>query len=177
MGDYEIVVEQISHHPPVSAFQIFNPRQKRAPYVDGHFRFEASTGLRKLVGSKKGIIRVTFPDTKQVVEAVTFPSSEFHGMMKGTRTANYIGDFKIKDDGSGYYADIVVCPDKKGWFKKMFSSVKADKLEGIITNCRNFAFRDEISTDRKKLIKDSEGQLVIYHEIEGEWLKQINFDG
>lgn len=156
-GNYEIVVEQISHHPPVSAFQIFNPKQKKAPFIDGHFRFEASTGLRKLVGSKKGVIWVTFPDTKQVVEAVTFPKIEFHGMMKGTRTANFTGDIKVKDDKNGFYADLIVCPDKKGWFKKMFSSVKADKLEGIITNCRNLDFRDQINTDRKKLIKESDG--------------------
>jgi hypothetical protein len=88
---------------------------------------------------------------------VTFPKIEFHGMMKGTRTANFTGDIKVKDDKNGFYADLIVCPDKKGWFKKMFSSVKADKLEGIITNCRNLDFRDQINTDRKKLIKDSDG--------------------
>jgi hypothetical protein len=146
-GDYEVVVEQISHHPPVSAFQIFNPKQKRAPFVDGYFKFEASTGLRKLVGSKKGVIRVTFPDTKQVVEAVTFPKTEFHGMMKGTRTVNFLGDFKIKDDANGYYADIIVCPDKKGWFSKMWSATKADKVQGIVTNCRNFDYRDQKDID------------------------------
>lgn len=47
---------------------------------------------------------------------------EVHGMMKGTRTVQMINDFKIKDDGNGYYADIIVNPDKKGWFKRMFTS-------------------------------------------------------
>jgi len=53
-----------------------------------------------------------------------------------------MNDFKIKDDSNGYYADIIVNPDKKGWFKRMFTSAQKDfsKLEGIITNCKNFDF-------------------------------------
>jgi hypothetical protein len=72
-----------------------------------------------------------------VVEGVLFPDIEFHGMMKGTRVVNFTGDFKIKDDQNGYYADMIINPDKKGWFKRMFSSQKTgfDRIEGIVTNC------------------------------------------
>jgi len=42
--------------------------------------------------------------------------------MKGTRTVNFIGDFKVKDETNGLFADIIMNPDKKGWFKRMFSS-------------------------------------------------------
>jgi hypothetical protein len=113
-----------------------------------------------MVGSKKGVIWAVFPDTKQIIEAVLFPDTEFYGMMKGTWTVNFVGDFKIKDDINGYYADMIINPDKKGWFKRMFSSSQKtsfDHIEGIITNCRNFDFRDQRDTDRKKLVKESDG--------------------
>ena len=73
MGEYEIALEQISHHPPVSAFQIWNPEDQQAPILEGNLEFEASTGIRSLVGYKHGYIRVRFPDTEQTVEAKEFP--------------------------------------------------------------------------------------------------------
>lgn len=95
-----------------------------------------------MIGYKKGVCRVVFPDTKQVIEGVVFPNMEVHGMMKGTRTVSFAGDFKITDEVNGYYADIIINPDKKGWLKRMFTSSQKNfsKIEGIITNCKNFDF-------------------------------------
>jgi hypothetical protein len=58
-----------------------------------------------------------------VVEICQFPDFEMKGMMKGTRTFTFVGDCKIKDDANGYYADFLLNPDKKHWFKRIFSSV------------------------------------------------------
>jgi len=37
IGNYEIALEQISHHPPVSAFQLWNTKFKNSPIVEGQF--------------------------------------------------------------------------------------------------------------------------------------------
>ena len=52
IGEYEIALEQISHHPPVSAFQVWRPDDPNAPILDGNLEYEASTGIRTLVGYK-----------------------------------------------------------------------------------------------------------------------------
>jgi len=62
-GNYEVILEQISHHPPISAFQIWNASDESAPKVEGHFVFEASTGIRKMTGYKGGDMKITFPDS------------------------------------------------------------------------------------------------------------------
>jgi hypothetical protein len=73
IGEYEIIVEQISHHPPISAFQLWNNTAKNSPVVDGFLAFEASTGISTISGYKHGEIRFYFPDTKQKIVCHAFP--------------------------------------------------------------------------------------------------------
>jgi len=140
--------------------------------------FEAQTGVRKMTGFKKGNLKVTFPDSGQVVEANIFPAFEMHGMMRGTRTFTFIGEYKIVDKENGYFGDFLMNPDKKGWFKRMFSSQKSpfSTVEGIITNVKNFDFKDQRGGDLKKLVKNSGNRLKIYSQVEGDWLGHLKFD-
>ena len=98
-----------------------------------------------MTGFKKGKITVKFPDSGQEIVSSIFPAFEMHGMMRGTRTFTFIGDYKVIDEENGFYGDIIMNPDKKGWFKRMFSSQKSpfSNVEGIVTNVRNFDFRDQ----------------------------------
>ena len=36
IGDYEIAIEQISHHPPISAFEMWSNKLENAPICDGY---------------------------------------------------------------------------------------------------------------------------------------------
>jgi hypothetical protein len=174
MGGYKVYVEQISHHPPISAFEISADAEK--PSITGYFEFEAATGIRKMTGFKKGRVTTRFPDGQEV-SAKLFPNFEMHGMMRGTRTFSYLGDFKIVDEGNGYYADIIMNPERKGWFKRMFGGQKSpfSSCEGIVTNVRNFDFRDRRGEDIKKMIKESGGRLKVHSTIEGDWLDYLKF--
>lgn len=149
-----------------------------APTVDGHLEYEASTGIRKMTGYKKGIVNVRFQDNGQVVSLTQFPDFEMYGMMKGTRTFNFIGSMKAVDETNGYFSDYIFNPDKKGFFKRWFGSQKTsfDHFEGITTNARNFDFKDRRGEDVKKMVKDSDGKLKVYNQISGEWLDSISFD-
>jgi len=73
IGEYEIAIEQISHHPPITAFQMWSDSLENSPVVDGYLAFEASTGISTISGSKTGCINITFPDTSQKVVLHTFP--------------------------------------------------------------------------------------------------------
>jgi hypothetical protein len=73
IGEYEIAIEQISHHPPITAFQMWSDSLENSPVVDGYLAFEASIGISTISGSKTGCINITFPDTSQKVVLHTFP--------------------------------------------------------------------------------------------------------
>lgn len=135
IGDYEIVIEQISHHPPISAFQLWTDKHENAPIVDGQLAYEASTGLTAITGYKKGVIRIKFQDNDQEIIVHTFPEFEMKGLMKGDRIFDYLKNIKLSDKENDIHADIVLNPDKKGWFKRMFSSTQKtapDYFDGVI---------------------------------------------
>lgn len=128
-----------------------------------------------MTGYKGGDMKITFPDSGQVIEVSKWPDFEMHGMMKGTRTFSLLGDLKVEDKTNGYYGDFIFNPDKKGWFKRMFTSSQKssyDRVEGIITNCANFDYRERRGEDLKKMVKESEG-LEVFGECKGSWLEEM----
>ena len=139
--------------------------------MSGYLKYEASTGIRKMTGYKKGEVTVTFPDSGQMIKTVNFPDFEMHGLMKGTRTFSYLGDMRIIDEGNEFYGDFMMNPDKKGWFKRMFTSSQSSpysRFEGVITNSPDFLFRDNKDEDIKKLAKKSD-TLKLYGSVEGDF--------
>jgi hypothetical protein len=177
IGDYEIVIEQISHHPPISAFQLWSDTLENAPTCDGYLAFEASTGFSSISGYKKGEIRVKFADNDQTIVAHTFPKFEMKGLMKGDRTFDYLGGMKVSDYENNIHTDIIFNPDKKGWFKRMFSSSQKtthDFFEGVICDSDTFSFKDNKNTEIEKVEKDMEIQ--VYHKIDGNWTDSLKID-
>ena len=67
IGDYEIVVEQISHHPPITAFEMWSDTLENSPHLSGYIEFECKTGLRVVTVSKQGMIKTYFPDNDQTI--------------------------------------------------------------------------------------------------------------
>ena len=100
-----------------------------------------------------------------------------HGMMKGIRTLDFLGELNIADESQGYFANFIFNPEKKGWVKSWFSSQKTsfDHYEGIITNVRNFKLADERGKSAKQLVKESGGRLTVHCQAEGAWLSHIKF--
>lgn len=105
---------------------------------------------------KKGELKVYFPDTKQTVVSHCFPDAVMHGVMKGTRTYDFVNSMKLSDEENNIYADIVFNPDKKGWFKRMFSSSQKtshDHFEGVISNFKDLDYKNGRGSDFTKLKK------------------------
>lgn len=177
IGDYEIVIEQIWHHPPISAFQLWTDKHENAPIVDGQLAYEASTGLTAITGYKKGVIRIKFQDNDQEIIVHTFPEFEMKGLMKGDRIFDYLKNIKLSDKENDIHADIVLNPDKKGWFKRMFSSTQKtapDYFDGVIWDSADFSYKDERHNDKETIEKNK--QINIFHKFEGNWTKSFKVD-
>lgn len=106
--------------------------------------------------SKMGSTKVYFPDTKQTIISHSYPQAVMHGVIKGTRTYDFVESLKLSDEGNNIHADIVFNPDKKGWLKRMFSSAqktKPDYFEGLISNKKDIDYKGSRGTDLDKLKK------------------------
>lgn len=106
----------------------------------------------------------------------TFPVAEIHGLMKGTRTYDYSKTLKLQDEVNGLYSEVVFNPDKKGWFKRMFSSQKSnhDFFDGVITDSATFSYkdnRDEVEKMKKK------HKIEVFGKVEGHWTNSMTIDG
>lgn len=77
LGDYDLYLEQTSHHPPILHFQMeFPGKTDTYPTLEGFYKYEASTGPRSMSVDKKGEARILFKDTNQEIFC-TFPCGEF----------------------------------------------------------------------------------------------------
>lgn len=123
---------------------------------------------------KKGELRAYFPDNNQTVISHSFPEGIMHGIVKGTRTYDFINSLKLSDEENNIHADIVFNPDKKGWFKRMFSSSQKtahDHFEGLITNFKDLDYKSNRGVDINKL-KKKHG-FEVYSEIDGNWTQKM----
>ena len=103
IGDYEVIFEQISHHPPIAAFQLWNIKNEDAPYCDGYLELQANTGISKITAHKLGKINIHFPDTKSTISFHEFPGCDMYGLMKGNRTYDYTNVLKVSDSWNDVY--------------------------------------------------------------------------
>jgi hypothetical protein len=133
--------------------------------------------MRAINMIKKGLLKAFFPDTNQTVISHSFPEGIMHGIIKGTRTYDYINSLKLSDEGNNIHADIVFNPDKKGWFKRMFSSSQKtahDHFEGVISSYKDLDYKSNRNVDIGKL-KKAHG-FEVYAEIDGNWTQKMTID-
>lgn len=97
--------------------------------------------------------------------------------MKGTRTYDYEDVMVLEDVENEISTQIVFNPDRKGWFKRMFSHAQKthpDFFEGIICNQRDFDYKANRGGDLEKLKKKT--GLDVYAKIEGNWTESMRID-
>ena len=121
--------EQVSHHPPVSAFQIESP--------DGTWKcsatcnFSVESGLRQVDVKQSGIFHLEFDDGG--VYEWEFPTISVLGIIKGTRYVKVKGPFQIKDLQNDLVCQVEVNPKtdrKKGITTSVASTLWGGILDG-----------------------------------------------
>eukprot|EP00343_Euplotes_focardii_P003461 CAMPEP_0205813780 /NCGR_PEP_ID=MMETSP0205-20121125/18569_1 /ASSEMBLY_ACC=CAM_ASM_000278 /TAXON_ID=36767 /ORGANISM="Euplotes focardii, Strain TN1" /LENGTH=233 /DNA_ID=CAMNT_0053096471 /DNA_START=1883 /DNA_END=2581 /DNA_ORIENTATION=- len=146
----KIYIEHISHHPPISYFQV--------EHVDGLYKYEGSytytaklTNLGNSVrGRQVGINKITFIDG--TVITYEFPFLKINGLMFNKRTIQWEGSIKFEDKKNNIECEVSF--PQTGLFGGLKSGDTYDKLHGI-------------------MIQDGEEIC----EVKGSWLSHLEFNG
>jgi len=148
----EVYVEQISHHPPITAWEMKGNND--AFYYTGQAGYLASIRGNALKGGQTGPHRVQFKDGG-VIE-YELPLFWLKGVMWGERIMEYYGVVKYRDVTNGLTCELVFHPDQKSFIRSFFQSAKtpSDTIRGEIKNDND----DVLGT------------------IEGSWLGYVDFN-
>lgn len=73
IGEYEVGVEQICHHPPITAVEMWNPSNPNSPKFSAHTEYAANTGMSEIKVVQTGLQQFYFPDTNQKIVMKIYP--------------------------------------------------------------------------------------------------------
>lgn len=147
----QIYVEQTSHHPPVSHWQVFGKDGLYKYY--GYARWDASFRGNALKGMTHGPNIVEFADGTKI--SFQLPFLWLKGILWGDRVAEYLGEFKVRYRKHGLEASLNFNPDAVGFIQSFF--VTQEQPSDL--------FRGDILQNGKKI-----------SSCEGSWLTHIEFN-
>lgn len=106
--------EQISHHPPITAFQLYGPNDEYV--MSGHHSLKVDlNGTQSVGGTKKGKIILKFKDG--VEYEYSSPTMSLENLMTSNRTQLYYNIAMIKDLTNGIEAEMKYNPNFDSSYK------------------------------------------------------------
>jgi hypothetical protein len=156
----EVFLEQTSHHPPVTSWQVFGPGNTWKFY--GYGEWEASFHLNSVSGGQRGKHYVEFDDGTRIV--YNLPDMLLSGVMMGERNLSYLGKMTFTDAKNNLVCELSLPPalpaeQQSGWFGGWFAAKPpTDYIGGDICVVDG--------STRKPVSK-----------VEGSWLGAVIFDG
>jgi hypothetical protein len=167
--DYsEYVSEQVSHHPPISAYSIINKR--RDFRMVGNLIFRVSFGSNYASVNTSGYETINFEnETYEISKCI--PDMVIRNVVWGKKYIMWIGDIDITCPDTGYIAKIELSEkNKKNWF---YGTIRHKDSDDIIYELRGICsdvlyYYPPGCEDEKKVLIDmseSEEKSVFYpHE-------------
>lgn len=126
----EVYCEQVSHHPPVSAFQLFGSCGRWKFY--GHHEYVATFRPNGLIGGQHGPNTVEFDDGTKI----TFDMAhlKLSGVLFGERVITYTDKIVFRDAKSDIRCEIELNPDAVSGLRSWVYSAKtpADTFRGAL---------------------------------------------
>jgi len=113
--------EQITHHPPVSAYLLNHPKGDYKLYGTGEVTAKM-VGLNTINGQKIGDTTIEFKDGGKII--IGNPEMRIDGLIMGERVVNYMRNFTIIDQKNKVGADITFNYEDVGTLGKITSSFK-----------------------------------------------------
>eukprot|EP00475_Leptophrys_vorax_P016475 TRINITY_DN22925_c0_g2_i3.p1 TRINITY_DN22925_c0_g2~~TRINITY_DN22925_c0_g2_i3.p1 ORF type:complete len:912 (-),score=208.11 TRINITY_DN22925_c0_g2_i3:2093-4528(-) len=109
-----IHLEQVSHHPPVSAYQLFGPGG--CYEFHGRNEYVAKLGTNKIMGRQIGPNVVSFPDGVKI--EYIMPELQMDGMVFGDRYVNWTGKLFVEDSTNNLSCCVTFNPEgnSSSWF-------------------------------------------------------------
>ena len=99
--------EQISHHPPLSCWQIYGPNEEWYCYSD-QIKFSVDNGLSQLECAMNGLFHLKLKDG--TTYEWEFPVVQLSGQIKGPRIIKIDSKITVKDITNGFTAVVDVEP-------------------------------------------------------------------
>eukprot|EP00163_Fabomonas_tropica_P033719 TRINITY_DN89_c0_g1_i8.p1 TRINITY_DN89_c0_g1~~TRINITY_DN89_c0_g1_i8.p1 ORF type:complete len:420 (-),score=75.48 TRINITY_DN89_c0_g1_i8:21-1280(-) len=126
----EVYIEQTSHHPPMTSFQLLGPNGAFTYY--GYHEWKASFQGNSVKGWTQGINVIDFADGGRVT--FELPPMWVKGVLWGERVFDYAGDIIASDEENLLFGEVRCDPDAIGFLKSWFVSKKTptDYLKGEI---------------------------------------------
>lgn len=146
----KVYLEQISHHPPISAYQVFGPSDEYQFY--GYNEYRASLSVNSAIGHQFGPNHVKFNDGSVI--RFQMPQTVIKGIVWGNRVIYWKNELVFEDEMNHLKCTIQFQADQASWFSS--SSYTLDEMEGNIVN-----------TQTKEVVS----------MVTGSWVEEICFDG
>jgi len=172
IGGCPVYLEQISHHPPVAAFQMFGKNFK----IEGTFEFGAAINANSVKCRKIGDFRVYFKNTGAMVQAL-FPTGVMSGTAFGKRSYSYTKKLQVYDLKNNYYGEID--------FDKSEPGCKKKEMPGYFSN-QLYKISDKFSQKMKQELQKQKDAEIKFKEkdhsagklekIEGSWYESLYID-
>uniref|UniRef100_A0A7R9VFB2 Oxysterol-binding protein n=1 Tax=Chlamydomonas euryale TaxID=1486919 RepID=A0A7R9VFB2_9CHLO len=131
----EVFCEQISHHPPVSSWQVIDPDGKFMFYGNGNW--VAGIKGNAVKGRQTGINCVQFADGSKI--SYELPGILVKGVLWGHRCIKYGGEMHFKDEKNGVACEVSIDPQPhQSFIGSFFRSKKScgyvpDLVKGTLT--------------------------------------------
>ncbi|PNH08715.1 Oxysterol-binding protein 9, partial [Tetrabaena socialis] len=130
----QVYCEQISHHPPISSWEVFEPSGKFVFFGNGNW--VAGIKGNSVKGRQTGTNCVRFASDGASIE-YTLPGLQVKGVLWGVRVLKYGGHMEFKDVKNGLTATVDVDPQPPagflgGWFRAKKPQHKPDQVVGKI---------------------------------------------
>lgn len=178
IGKAQYYAEQVSHHPPISSFQIYGENFK----IFGFYEFTANTSANSVKARQIGLTCITIEDTDYFV---TLPYVFISGIIFGKRHYHWQGVLTVTCPSENLYCEITLNPDKKGALSGLFSKQQtpADFFVGHIWRVKSThpamdeAGRRALQESAKKSYELLTDQIEAdLSKIEGYWTLFLDID-
>jgi hypothetical protein len=160
----QVYCEQTAHHPPITAWEVYGPRDLYKFY--GYGEWTASFSVNSVSGAQKGIHIIDFPDGSNI--KYVLPEIVLKGVLWGERIMEYVGTIFFRDAKNKICARLSIpIPSESSFLSSWWSGAAtppSDYLRGEI-------YRYEVNDRDGSEIK---GQVL--STIAGTWLGCIEFD-
>jgi len=160
----EVYVEQISHHPPITAWQIYGS----GFHYYGAGEWTASFKGGSVKGGQRGVNTVAFEDGTKII--FRMPSIKISGALFGDRVVEYEGDIEFEYPNYNIYATVKFNPEPFGFWDRFMTFSKKQPLPSDFV-------KGEIFKKSNTLHDNSDNERVIISTLFGSWLGRIHFDG
>lgn len=170
----QLYCEQISHHPPVSAYLMVHPQGNYKLYGKGEVAARLS-GLNTIHGLRIGCTFIEFKNGGQIL--IENPDMYIDGLMMGDRTLNYIRSFNLRDFENKLTSTITFNYEEKGTLGKLASGFTGLFKSKAATEKPAF---DTFSVGIYKgdsYQEVNESAKVLLAKGSGSWLSHIELDG